>query len=56
MTCQEKIECIKQFAPIMFAIMSIVAVGVIIFGDLKDYKNYVESLLGFAFINLGISK
>jgi hypothetical protein len=56
MTCQERIDCIKLFAPVGFAVISVVAVGVIILADLQAYKDYVEGLLGFAFINLGVSK
>jgi len=56
MTCQESVECVKQILPTLLAILALVAVIIISMGMLPQYEQYINELLGFAFINLGISR
>ncbi len=56
MTCQESVDCIKQVLPTLLAILALVAVILISLGMLPQYQEHINELLGFAFVNLGISR
>jgi hypothetical protein len=56
MTCQENIDCLKNALPIVLAILALLGTFVIVSFNLVAYKDYVTELLGFAFVNLGVSR
>jgi len=56
MTCQESIDCLKNALPIVLAILALLCAFVIVSFNLVEYKDYVTELLGFAFVNLGVSR
>lgn len=56
MTCQENIECFKQVLPLVLAVLALIAVVVIVSFKLDEYVKYVNELLGFALVNLGVSR
>lgn len=56
MTCQERIDCIKQALPLLLAVLALIAVVGLSFGIMPEYALYTDKLLGFALINLGVSQ
>lgn len=56
MTCQEAVECVRLVLPVLLACLALLAVLVIVVADMQEYRPDVNTLLGFAFVNLGISR